>query len=228
MPISPTEAHIAIPPSNREFFQLLACRMAKLTVMGLAQPDGSGWRLRIDFLQVLKTMQQAGDRQKMLNQYGILLSDPRLPTQVTRLKDITHLEGRVIAHIHDDASGAPHMILEGTDARVHFIRHNGAMEEMRRAGTLKPNNFVTIQRSGGDQPDQGRKIEDFGDADEYLSSPHMISATRRLVQRGVIGGDGSEYAGWLGRYHKKLSDPVGSNVVRYGTRGPGLGKSRGR
>jgi hypothetical protein len=199
--------------------------------MGLAQADGSGWRLRLDFLQVLKAMQQAGDRQKMLNQCRILLSDPRLPTKVTRFKDITHLEGRVIAHIHDDATGAPNMILEGTDARVHFIRHNTAMEEMRRAGSLKPNSFIVIGRSEESQSDHQIKIEDFGDSDKYLSSDHMRNAARRLIQRGIIGGGGEEHGGWLGKYYIKLSEPlhpVGIHVPADGTRFSATGKSRDR
>lgn len=204
VPVSPSEAHIQIPLSNLELFQLLACRMAALTKMGLAQPDGSGWRLRLDFLQVLKTMQQTGDRQKMLNQYGILLSDPRLPTQVTRVNDITHLEGRVIAHIHDDATGAPHMILEGTDARVNFIRHTPAMEQMRQQGKLAPNHFVTLCR-----PEEGHgvlRVDDMGDADKYLASPHMRDSARRLIQRGIIFAEYGEYGGWLGKYHRQLAD----------------------
>ena len=230
VPVSATEAKISITPSDREFVQLLACRMAALTKMGLAQPDGSGWLLRLDFLQVLKTMQQAGDRQKMLNRYGILLSDPRLPTQVTRLKDITHLEGRVIAQIYDDTTGAPHMILEGTDARVHFIRHNDAMDKMRGEGYLKPNNFVTMERSGKGQPAQ-LTIDDFGDAEKYLSSPHIRRATRRLIQRGMFGGEEEQYGGWLGRYYKNLSQPPNSSRrtrVQNDARVPGLGKTRSR
>lgn len=198
VPVSPTEAHIAIPAGNREFFQLLACRMAALTKMGLAQPDGSGWRLRNDFIHVLKTMQQAGDRQKMLNQYGILLSDPRRPAQVTRVKDITHLEGRVIAHVHEDASSATHMILEGTDARVHFIRHTATLEQMRQDGKLAPNHI--------EEEDWALTIGDMGDADRYLASAHMRDSARRLIQRGIIVAEYGEYDGWLGKYHRQLAD----------------------
>ena len=74
------ELRFEIPTSQPGFFQLLAARMAVLSRMGLATPEGKGWNLRADYLQILKTMQQARDRQKMLHQYGILLSDPRLPT----------------------------------------------------------------------------------------------------------------------------------------------------
>ena len=207
------ELRVEIPASQREFFQLLAMRMAVLSRMGLAQPEGKGWNLRADYLQILKTMQQAGDRQKMLHQYGILLSDPRLPTQVTRSSDIENLEGRVLAHVYDDTTGAPQMILEGTDARVHFIRHTPAMEQMRQEGGLKPNSFVSMERVGSSEADLLLKITDHGDADAYLSSPAMKNSANRLIQRGVIAANG-EYGGWLGKYHRALSQQDGQ------TKGP--------
>jgi len=210
VPVSPTETYISVRPSNREFFQLLACRMGALTKMGLAQPDGSGWRLRSDFIQVLKAMQQAGDRQKMLNQYGILLSDPRLPTQVTRLKDITHLEGRVIAHISDDVTGAPHMILEGTDARVHFIRHSSAIEDMRQHGKLRPDHFAAISRQHA--AEAALVIEDLGDAERYLSSLRMRQAANRLAQLGVVFNP-DENSGWLGRYQRAVSQSASETAM---------------
>jgi hypothetical protein len=230
-PVASGDLRFELPQGNRDFFQLMASRMATLSGMGLAKPEGNGWNLRVDFLQVLKTMQQAGDRQKMLHQYGILLSDPRLPSQVTRARDIERLEGRVLAHVYDDTTGAPQMILEGTDARVHFIRHSTAMEEMRRAGSLKPNSFVTIRRSEECQSNHQLKIEDFGDSDKYLSSDHMKYSARRLIQKGIIGGGGEEHGGWLGSYYQKLSesaDPVRSHAVYDGTRGSLPGKSRAR
>ena len=147
-------------------------------------------------------MQQAGDRQKMLHQYGILLSDPRLPTQVTRARNIEHLEGRVLAHVYDDATGAPQMILEGTDAHVHFIRHTPMMEQMRQGGSLKPNSFVSLNRIEADQGEQLLKIADHGDAETYLSSRHMRKSANRLIQRGIIAN--TEYGGWLGKYHRTL------------------------
>ena len=180
------ELRVEIPASQREFFQLLASRMAVLSRMGLAKPEGKGWNLRADYLQILKTMQQAGDRQKMLHQYGILLSDPRLPTQVTRARDIENLEGRVLAHVYDDTTGTPQMILEGTDARVHFIRHTPAMEQMRQEGRLKPNSFVSLERLGSSEADLLLKIMDHGDAQVYLSSPAMMKSANRLIQCGVI------------------------------------------
>ncbi len=199
------ELRVESPASQREFLQLLASRMAVLSRMGLAEPEGNGWNLRADYLQILKTMQQAGDRQKMLHQYGILLSDPRLPTQVTRPRDIENLEGRVIAHVYDDTTGAPQMILEGTDAHVHFIRHTPAMEQMRHEGGLKPNNFVSMERVGSSETDLLLKITDHGDAETFLSSTAMKKSANRLIQRGIIAPN-ADYAGWLGKYNRTLSE----------------------
>ena len=118
-----------------EFGQILSSRLGVLAKMGLAQATEVGWSVRSDFLHMLKTMQQTGDRQKMLHQYGILMSDLRLPTQVTRARDIDSLEGRVRAHVQYDLTGSPRIILEGTDGRVHFIRHTPVMEIFVRPDT---------------------------------------------------------------------------------------------
>jgi hypothetical protein len=204
--------------------------MAVLSRMGLAQPDGNGWNLRADYLQVLKTMQQAGDRQKMLHQYGILLSDPRLPTQVTRARDIGRLEGRVLAHAHDDVTGAPQMILEGTDARVHFIRHTALMEQMRQDGRLKPNSFVSLQQVGEDEKSVLLRVQDLGDAEKYLFSDSMKKSVKRLIQRGILPAE-RDYAGWLGRYHRALAKPLSSfgpapTTIRERPAGPGTNLGR--
>lgn len=117
----------------------------------------------------------------MVQQYGILMSDPRLPTVVTRLEDVESLESRVLAHVPDDMTGKPQMILEGTDGKVHFIRHTSSIETLRAAGHLDPNHFVSFERIGAQL-----RIEDHGDAENYLSSDHLRETARRLVQHGII------------------------------------------
>lgn len=180
--------------------QLLSARLGMLAKMGLAKPNENGWIVRRDFLQVLKTMQQAGDRQKMLQQYGILMSDPRLPTVVTRLEDIESLEGRVLAHVHDDLSGTPQMILEGTDGKVHFIRHVPEMAQLRAEGRLAQNAFLSLTKNG-----EFVTIADLGDAHAYLASGHTHEASMRLIQRGVVPSE-TEHGGWLGQYHRALAN----------------------
>ena len=210
---------------HTEFGQLLAMRLCSLGKMGLAEPNQNGWIIRRDFLQILKAMQQAGDRQKMLHQYGILMSDPRLPTVFTRAQDIESLEGRVLAHVHDDLTGASQMILEGTDAKVHFIRHMPAMEQIRTIGQLKPNNFVSLERA-----DNKFKIEDHGDAQSYLSSDRLRQTSKRLIQRGIFPVE-TEYGGWLGDFHRVLTNaplPVAPDRTAPQGREKERGKGHGR
>jgi hypothetical protein len=169
-------------------------------------------------------MQQASDRQKMLQQYGILMSDPRLPTVVTRLEDIESLEGRVLAHVHDDMTGRPQMILEGTDGKVHFIRHAPEMEQLRADWHLAQNAFVSFTKNG-----DVVLVRDFGDAHAYLGSGYLRDVSRRQLQRGVIPKE-AEYGGWLGQYHRALANPspgTEPGIERNRSAVPGEGKSRG-
>ena len=67
----------------------LAARLMHLQTMGLAQIVAPHeWRVQADFEKVLRTLQQSGDRQKMLAAHGALVSDKRLPLQVTTLRQL--------------------------------------------------------------------------------------------------------------------------------------------
>jgi hypothetical protein len=137
----------------------------------------------------------------MLEQYGILMLDPRLPTVVTRPEDIESLEGCVMAHVHDDLTGAPQMILEGTDGKVHVKDHAPEMEQLRADGHFGQNAFVSFTKNG-----EVVLVHDFGDAQAYLASDHLRGASKRLIQRGVIPTE-TEHGGWLSQYHRALANP---------------------
>ena len=94
------------------------------------------------------------------------------------------------------------MILEGTDGRVHFIRHTSSMEKLRAAGHLKPNHFVSFERAEGKLA-----IEDHGNAHAYLSSDRLRQNSKRLIPRGVIPTE-IVHCGWLGAYHRALVNPA--------------------
>jgi hypothetical protein len=161
-------------------------------------------------------MQKVADRQKMLARNAALLSDERLPQQVTPLSQVQHLAGRVLAHVLDDTTGTVHMLLEGTDARVHFIQHNRDIEAARQRGELKPNRFVEIRRSAASNQ-TGLVIRDFGDAEQYLTSAHLKNTARNLLRRGAVA-DAPAWGGWLGRYYNALrceAQPLGLGAQRH-------------
>src|SRR6266852_2679920 len=54
--------------------------------------------------------------------------------------------GRVLVHGEDEQSGRRYLMLEGVDARVHFIEYTTEMEEARARGELRTNAFARLRR----------------------------------------------------------------------------------
>jgi hypothetical protein len=83
-----------------------AARLAVLERMGLAESSGSSaWRVRRDFDQILRAMQQTTDRQKTLAAHGVVMSDSRLVIEALDSVTMTSVEGRVLVHGQDEQSG---------------------------------------------------------------------------------------------------------------------------
>ena len=189
---------------ERRLQQSLSARLAHLEKMGLAKSVGSQqWIVQSEFETVLRTLQQTVDRQKMLAAHGALLSDPRLPFEVTNIRNLKAVEGRVLLHAEDDASGRRYLLLEGTDAKVHLIYHTKEIEEARRAGTLAVNNFVRLEKRFADRVPH-IEISDYGDADALLTNRGLMSKqTQTLLSQGITFGE-DLWGGWLGQYHQAL------------------------
>ena len=137
--------------------------------MGLAKSVGSQqWVVESDFEMVLRTLQRTVDRQKMLAAHGALLSDPRLPFEITNIRNLRAVEGRVLLHAEDEVSSQRYLLLEGIDAKVHLIYHTQEIEEARRAGKLAVNNFIRLERRFADRIPH-IEISDYGDAEDRKS-----------------------------------------------------------
>jgi type IV secretory pathway VirD2 relaxase len=176
--------------------QFLPRRLQVLQSMGLAEPmQGNEWAVRKDFEFVLRAMKQSTDRQKMLARCAALVSDPRLPMQFTPPPRIRHLEGRVLGHILDDATGQVQMLLEGTDAKVHIIPHDDAISTERNFGRVRANSLVRLtQASNG----TGLLIEDMGVPYRYPKD--MPIHPRKAVLSGIVAAtEASPSSGRLGR-----------------------------
>ena len=97
-------------------------RLMVLESMGLAESRGpKNWRVRRDFENVLRAMQRSADHQKTLAAHGALMSDERLPLAVVDFRQLTTLEGRILVHGEEEVLGTQLPMLEGTDARVHYV-----------------------------------------------------------------------------------------------------------
>ncbi|MBV8905417.1 MAG: DUF3363 domain-containing protein [Acidobacteriia bacterium] len=172
--------------------------------MGLTHRSGpSTWNVRSDFESVLRAMQRAADRQRVLAAHGVVVSDERLPIEVLELTRADSVEGRILVHGEDEQSGRRYLMLEGTDARVHFIEYTSEMEAARARGELKPNAFARFRRTSADG-DPALEIEDLGDADALVNIHGRLEATARaLIKRGILPAEDG-WGGWLGRYQSAL------------------------
>ena len=181
-------------------------RLMVLESMGLAESAGQkNWRVRRDFENVLRAMQRSGDHQKTLAAHGALMSDERLPLAVLDFRQLTTLEGRILVHGEEESSGRSYLMLEGMDARVHYVYYTPEMEAARHRGGLQTNAFVRLRKVFSD----GRsalQIHEFGDAESIVRNKlHFRETAQRLMRRGIVPQyDG--WDGWLGRYQKALAE----------------------
>jgi type IV secretory pathway VirD2 relaxase len=182
-------------------------RLVVLQAMGLAAPaGGDAWHVRPDFEPVLRTMQRANDRQKAVAAHSAMLSDPRLPLQVTDLRYVRELEGRLIAHGEEETTGRAYMLVEGTDAKVHFIYHTAETEAARASGKMRPNSFVQLGHRAG-----RLAVSDLGNADDLLTDDqHLARKTQKMIKRGILPRE-TGASGWLGRYQLKLLQAAARN-----------------
>jgi type IV secretory pathway VirD2 relaxase len=194
----------SLSDSARELQKHLVARLMHLQKMGLAQFFGPHqWSVQADFEKVLRTLQRSGDRQKMLAAHGALLSDKRLPLQVTNPRQLQRVEGRVLLHTEDEQTGKRYMLIEGTDAKVHLIYHTSAIEQARSEGKLAVGSFIRIEkRFANKRP--ALHMDDLGDAKTLLqNSSHFREEADFLLRRGVHEIQPA-WGGWLGEYQTKL------------------------
>jgi hypothetical protein len=203
----PTRSGLGRFAAGRE--QSLAARLMTLETMGLARHDGPHqWKVRRDLETALKAMQRAADNQKTLAAHRPLLSDQRLQLSAPNWRDVTSLEGRVLSHDEED-NGNRFLLLEGTDARVYYLRYTTEFDEARSRGNLTTNSFVVIKKSMDENHRRRIAVANLGDAEVLFENrDHFQSLAKRLAQRGVVPFDDERWGGWLGRYHEKLREAV--------------------
>jgi type IV secretory pathway VirD2 relaxase len=220
---SPSETGLA--ESSRLHFKHIVARLAVLQRMGLADTAGPNtWHVRREFDEILRAMQRTADRQKTLAAHGVAISDSRLPIGVLDMEKVTAVEGRILVHGQDEHSGRNYLMLEGTDAKVHFIPYTPEMELLRSDGGLRTNSFLRLRRVlANGKP--VLSVQDFGDSEKVLNNHALLGESARgLLRRGTMPGEDG-WGGWLGRYQAALA-----NVARETSHNKEvkLAKSRGR
>ena len=198
--------------------QNLGARLAHLEKMGLARSIvPQQWKVQSDFETVLRTLQRSTDRQKMLAAHGALLSDPRLPLEITDVRELKIVEGRVLLHAEDETSGRRYLLLEGTDAKLHLIYHTESIEEARRAHKLAVNTFARFEKRFADGVPH-IEISDYGDANALLENQMFFNKQAQWsLTRGIVT-DQNTWGGWLGEYYARLRTFLQTRTVPARTR----------
>jgi hypothetical protein len=180
--------------------------------MGLAEiSDDETWCVRRDFESILRAMQRANDRQKMLAAHGALLSDERLQMVVEEARKLEMLEGRVVLHGEEEGgmeAGRFYLLVEGADGTLHHVYYTPEIHYARSLGKLRTNAFIRLRRVFSEDNSLTMEVQDLGDAEKLLKNRrHLLDAARQLSQRGVIPMEDG-WNGWLGRYQSALVHAV--------------------
>ena len=196
--------HAALSESAQQLQKHLSARLMHLQTMGLAQLVAPHeWSVQADFETVLRTLQQSGDRQRMLAAHGALVSDKRLPFQVTTLRQLQSVAGRVLLHTEDEQTGKRYMLVEGTDAKIHLIYHTRAIEGARSEGKLAVGSFIHIEKRFAKKIPT-LHVDDLGGANALLqNSSYFHKEAEILIRRGIHDVQ-PVWGGWLGQYQTKL------------------------
>jgi len=168
------------------------------------------WELQRDFDSVLRAMQRTSDRQRILAAHGVVPSDPRLPIHHLNWNEHPDgVKGRILVHGQDESSGRGYLMLEGTDASIHYVPYTSEMESARSQGGLRTNSFVRLRRLFGIDGKSIADIQDHGNADALLNKQsHFSDEARKFVQQGIVPTEDG-WGGWLGQYQAKLREAAG-------------------
>ena len=176
-------------------------RLAHLEQIGLAEKVSEHtWHLKPDLEKSLRAVQQAYDRQRVMQQFGVMASDPRTPFQVTQWKNIDNLEGRVLVHGQEDQKNRAYMLFEDVNGKVHYLEHRNEIEDARRQGLLQPGSYVSMRVAFVDHKGFWI-IEDQGPADQAIKDPEFID---RCLRRGANPPDHG-LNGWLRQFRNTIT-----------------------
>ena len=197
-------------PELKQFARMrahhIASRLTHLESMGLAEQIAPNtWRVQHDFETVLRAAQRTNDHQKTLAAHGALASDVRLPIRPLNWDEYkSPVEGRILVHGQEEFSGRSYLMLEGTDATIHYVQYTREMEQLRSQGGLRTNSFVRLRRLTLADGKSLLDVYELGNADTLLNSRrHFVDATRQMIKAGIVPEEGG-WGGWLGKYQAKL------------------------
>lgn len=160
-------------------------RLETLERLGVAEKvGGMTWALDQGWDKALKDLQVLQQRTAMVGQGRALMTDPRCPPVVTKIKPGDHLIGRVLGTGMDEQYDRSFILIEGTDSRVHIVYQNAAIEKQRAEQKLQPRALVSI--SGASFKGKDGKTVNYSKVTEYaLSIPDQHFKTAKIPEQAL-------------------------------------------
>ena len=141
------------------------------------------------------------------------------------MRQFTAVEGRILVHGQEEHSGRNYLMLEGTDARIHFLYYSPEIAEARSRGGLNPNCFISLRKRFAEKKPT-LEVQELGDCEAVLQNrQHLKQTARGLIRRGVIPEEDG-WGGWLGRYQAAVKSEAFEELERVQRRTSGRGLSR--
>nr|WP_283103058.1 DUF3363 domain-containing protein [Acidithiobacillus sp. S30A2] len=141
-------AEVVRKPRDRGYAdqRLRMRRLESLERLGLAQKIASStWALEAGWTKALRELEILQTRTKMVAHARALMTEPRCPPQVTRLRPGERLVGRVLGTGLDEQYDRSYILIEGTDYRAHIVYQNAAIEKARASQDLQLRHLVAIE-----------------------------------------------------------------------------------
>ena len=163
-----------LAPNNRGYpdQQLRIRRLEALERLGVAEKISTSiWALDAGWTKGLRELEILQTRSRMVAQARALMTDPRCPPQVTKIKPGDRLVGRVLGTGLDEAYDRSYILIEGTDYRAHIVYQNAGIEKARAMQGLQLRHLVALDgRSFEKGPSGGQSgktipyvgVEDYG------------------------------------------------------------------
>ena len=188
-------------------------RLQVLETLGVAEKVGAmTWALDAGWDKALKDLQTLQQRTAMVAQGRALMTDPRCPPVVTKVRPGDHLVGRVLGAGIDEQYDRSFILIEGTDSRVHIVYQSTAIEKARAAQTLQPRSLIAI--SGKSFEGKDGKTVPYQKVTEYdLSIPDQHFKAVKIPEAALddaldAGAQPSALAmtGFQAVWHQQLRD----------------------
>ena len=204
-------AETVLLPNDRGYAdqRLRMRRLESLERLGLAEKIGTAtWALDAGWTKGLRELEVLQTRSRMVTQARALMTDPRCPPQVTRLKPGERLVGRVLGTGLDEQYDRSYVLIEGTDYRAHIVYQNTSIEKARAAQDLQPRHLVALEGKSFEK--EGKSIpytavEDYGLAIPDKPGPVRMPgrALDDALDNGMQPADTAE-TGFQRYWHEQL------------------------